>query len=843
MSFTSFFDDEKQVVPLITCTNGNYTVCEETLNWLESLGEFGVIACAGKYRTGKSFLLNRLAGAESNIGFGVGDSVQACTKGLWLYKKVFEKNEKKIVFVDTEGIDALDADDTHDVRIFTLALLLSSAFIYNSMGPIDETALQTLSLMTRVTDNVKFDSDEQVKDLSPHMPKFYWVLRDFSLKLTNKNNEQITENEYLEEALHLSYDASKNSVREAIKNSFPKRSLITLPRPSTNIDPSQRMEERLMSLSKSFVNGVDNFRNRLFDETLPMKAQDAVINGKMYSMLCKHYTDIIQSDSVPIIKDSWSLLAAVKARDLKDSLISEAAQKLSIMKPKVKETLDADMKLLKKYISDQFTKQSMKPIDEEVKEQLESQIDKLIDESRLKLEINITDFVEKSLESLESCIMDSPEQLSVILNNELARFSEEHNNENDFVKTWMLIASERALCRWIPKSLHCLSSQRDDKLQEIQSLKKEYETTIQEMKESETEALRDEKIKYSELEQISDSNKCKIKLESEDNLRLRSEIISFSIELRNMEHAQQDSTAMTSFSTIDSSSNEELIQSQDELATCRIENAELRAKLSVETNSSEKNQRLHKDTNNRLERAMATHAQLEQNWKDGIDKLRIEQKQNLDKQRQDFDVRLQQQVEETNKIKADLDKECMKSNEIQDDKRRLEDKLVHEQINHDRNATHLRESVQRYREQSESAQSRVLDIHKGMLEDLRIRDERSREQQAKVIKETSEYQQRISDITRENENNKSEINQLKRRISQYEALDNESKRLKVSEREKEILIGQLKTETGELRSSNNEMLQDRENLRRENMSMEGELALLRAEKQLTDARKNMSGES
>ena len=148
---TSFFDDEKQVVPLITCSNGSYSICEETLQWLESVGDFGVIAMAGKYRTGKSFLLNRLACAESNVGFGVGDSVQACTKGLWLYKKVFNKDGKNIVFVDTEGIDALDADDTHDVRIFTLALLLSSAFIYNSVGPIDETALQTLSLMTRVT--------------------------------------------------------------------------------------------------------------------------------------------------------------------------------------------------------------------------------------------------------------------------------------------------------------------------------------------------------------------------------------------------------------------------------------------------------------------------------------------------------------------------------------------------------------------------------------------------------------------------------------------------------------------------------------------------------------------
>ena len=43
--------------------------------------------------------------------------------------------------VDSEGIGAFDEDENHDTKIFLLALLLSSFFVYNSMGTIDENAL------------------------------------------------------------------------------------------------------------------------------------------------------------------------------------------------------------------------------------------------------------------------------------------------------------------------------------------------------------------------------------------------------------------------------------------------------------------------------------------------------------------------------------------------------------------------------------------------------------------------------------------------------------------------------------------------------------------------------
>jgi hypothetical protein len=36
--------------------------------------------------------------------------------------------------IDTEGIGALDEDSNHDTKVFSLAILLSSLFIYNRCG-------------------------------------------------------------------------------------------------------------------------------------------------------------------------------------------------------------------------------------------------------------------------------------------------------------------------------------------------------------------------------------------------------------------------------------------------------------------------------------------------------------------------------------------------------------------------------------------------------------------------------------------------------------------------------------------------------------------------------------
>jgi hypothetical protein len=49
--------------------------------------QVAVVSIAGLYRTGKSYILNKIIGREG--GFTVGPTVKACTKGIWIWGKVW----------------------------------------------------------------------------------------------------------------------------------------------------------------------------------------------------------------------------------------------------------------------------------------------------------------------------------------------------------------------------------------------------------------------------------------------------------------------------------------------------------------------------------------------------------------------------------------------------------------------------------------------------------------------------------------------------------------------------------------------------------------------------------
>ena len=46
-----------------------------------------------------------------------------------------------MILLDTEGLNSVERDATIDVKIFSITLLLSSMFIYNCLGHIDEKSL------------------------------------------------------------------------------------------------------------------------------------------------------------------------------------------------------------------------------------------------------------------------------------------------------------------------------------------------------------------------------------------------------------------------------------------------------------------------------------------------------------------------------------------------------------------------------------------------------------------------------------------------------------------------------------------------------------------------------
>ena len=185
------------------------------------VGPLSVVVVVGQYRTGKSFLMNALfppsqqpsspsregdreggrhgsprvgRSAAPHAGFGVGHSVRAHTKGIWVRVVPSMGDDDggssgsgsgsstgtdgdragstgsgigpggsgsgrisgpATVLLDTEGLGAVDAAAEHDAQIFALALLLSSQLIYNSRGLIDAAALDHLSLVSNLTKHIR----------------------------------------------------------------------------------------------------------------------------------------------------------------------------------------------------------------------------------------------------------------------------------------------------------------------------------------------------------------------------------------------------------------------------------------------------------------------------------------------------------------------------------------------------------------------------------------------------------------------------------------------------------------------------------------------------------------
>uniref|UniRef100_A0A8C4XGC2 GB1/RHD3-type G domain-containing protein n=1 Tax=Erpetoichthys calabaricus TaxID=27687 RepID=A0A8C4XGC2_ERPCA len=120
-------------------------VNQEALTLLQAIKQpLVVVAIVGLYRTGKSFLMNKLAG--SHTGFPLGSTIQSQTKGIWMWCVPHpNKSGHTLVLLDTEGLgDVEKGDQKNDTWLFVLAVLLSSTLVYNSMGTINNDAVQNL---------------------------------------------------------------------------------------------------------------------------------------------------------------------------------------------------------------------------------------------------------------------------------------------------------------------------------------------------------------------------------------------------------------------------------------------------------------------------------------------------------------------------------------------------------------------------------------------------------------------------------------------------------------------------------------------------------------------------
>ena len=296
--------------------------------------KIGIISLVGKYRTGKSFLLNKVIinNNESNTdGFAVGPTIKPCTKGIWLWSKPLiingDSNEGQFptYLIDTEGLGAYDEDINHDSKIFLIAILISSLFIYNSIGTIDENALSNLSFILNLSKSLKLKNNEDINinsisdintdnEFAKYFPILFWVLRDFSLKLEDSEGNAINSNQYLENSLMEQEGTSeviieKNLIRKKIKNYFLERYCFPLVRPVEN----EKDLQNLMNLPDNkirpeFLLQSNNLKNNIFSKIKPKNFGGNILSGEMLIALLESIINSINNGAIPVIENSWKYI-------------------------------------------------------------------------------------------------------------------------------------------------------------------------------------------------------------------------------------------------------------------------------------------------------------------------------------------------------------------------------------------------------------------------------------------------------------------------------------------------------------------------------------------------------
>ena len=360
------FRDE--AIPLITFTENKFQINPEAIEILKAIeAPMSIIGVAGAYRSGKSYLLNRVI-LNQDKGFGVGSTINACTKGIWMWARPIKAQTEEntlvnMVVIDSEGLGSLEADASHDCRIFALILLISSTFLYNSVGAIDENSISNLSVVINITkhlsvkatksqsicqgtsqgnsqgisgdsslfeDNIgtpRFIRTPECEDVrsseySKYFPDFYWVLRDFSLQMVDEYGDEITPHEYLENALQMTDESSvesetKNKIRELICAFFQQRRCFPLVRPVINeTDLSNLSNLKLENLRGEFVEGILGLKNSLLHSAKVKKINQCAVNGEVLSDMLASYIDTMNEGAVPNIENTWFYVTQKQAGEL-----------------------------------------------------------------------------------------------------------------------------------------------------------------------------------------------------------------------------------------------------------------------------------------------------------------------------------------------------------------------------------------------------------------------------------------------------------------------------------------------------------------------------------------------
>ncbi|XP_036901348.1 guanylate-binding protein 6-like isoform X1 [Sturnira hondurensis] len=408
---------------LVENINEQLSVNQEALQILDQISQpVVVVAIVGLYRTGKSYLMNCLAG--QNHGFPLGSTVQSETKGIWMWCVPHpSKPNHTLVLLDTEGLgDVEKGDPKNDSWIFALAVLLSSVFVYNSMGTINHQALEQLHYVTELTELIRAKSSPTPDGVDDSMefvsffPDFIWTVRDFTLEL-KLNGHPITEDEYLENALKLIPGRNPkvqiaNLPRECIRHFFLKRKCFVFDQPTKDRELLANIENVPENeLDPKFQEQTKNFCSYIYTQSRTKTLREGImVTGKWLQTLVVTYVDTINSGAVPCLENAVTTLAQIEnsaaVQKAADHYSEQMAQRVRFPTDTLQELLDLHAACEREAIAI-FMEKSFKDEKQEFQKKLVKIIKDKKDDFMLQNEEESVKYCQATLDQLSVALMES----------------------------------------------------------------------------------------------------------------------------------------------------------------------------------------------------------------------------------------------------------------------------------------------------------------------------------------------------------------------------------------------------------------------------------------------------
>ena len=239
---------------------------------------------------------------------------------------VLECQDFAIVLLDTEGIDAVGASETMAMGLLTLTTLLSSFLIYNSKKVPQKVDLNKMRCFSQLSASLLAQCGESMDVKKVLFPQFLWLLRDVSLKMTDREGKELEPTEFLHTRVLASESGELTDLGKSLVSLFPSLECATLPIPSIKGDIIRHIVEQQDKLNPALNTAVDALIQQILQKVAPKKALDGitVVKGKALAALAGGYVEAVnRPGALSDLNQGWQAVVRLELKECSYKLVRE----------------------------------------------------------------------------------------------------------------------------------------------------------------------------------------------------------------------------------------------------------------------------------------------------------------------------------------------------------------------------------------------------------------------------------------------------------------------------------------------------------------------------------------